>query len=177
MARSIVLRCALAGAMAALVLVALPAQAQWKWRDGAGHVQYSDLPPPSGTPEKDILGRPAAQQRRAAAGAAAAPLPTSAPSAAAAASGGLAPRTVEPELEAKRKQAEAEQAAKKKADDERNAAARADNCKRAKGQIQTLESGVRLARTNDKGEREILDDAQRDAEMKRTRDVVAADCK
>jgi len=69
MARSIVLRCALTGAMAALVLCALPAQAQWKWRDAAGHVQYSDLPPPSGTPEKDILGRPAAQQRRAAAAA------------------------------------------------------------------------------------------------------------
>ena len=175
MARSIVPRCALAGAMAALVLVALPAQAQWKWRDAAGHVQYSDLPPPSGTPDKDILGRPAAQNRAAAA--AAAQLPASAASAPRAAASALAPRTVEPELEAKRKQAEAELAAKKKADDEHNAAARADNCKRAKSQMQTLESGVRLARTNDKGEREILDDAQRDAEMKRTRDVVAADCK
>ncbi len=161
--------------MAALALLALPAHAQWKWRDAAGHVQYSDLPPPLGTPDKDILARPAAQNRAAAV--AAAQLPASAASAPRAAASALAPRTIEPELEAKRKQAEADQAAKKKADEEHNAVARADNCKRAKSQMQTLESGVRLARTNDKGEREILDDAQRDAEMKRTRDVMAADCK
>ena len=35
--------------------IALPAEAQWKWRDKGGHVQYSDLPPPAGTPDQDIL--------------------------------------------------------------------------------------------------------------------------
>jgi len=172
MVRSIALRSVVTGALAALALLALPAQAQWKWRDAAGHVQYSDLPPPSGTPDKDILSRPAVQRR-----AKAATLPASAASAAAAASNPLTPRTVDPELEAKLKKAEADKAAKAKADAEHDAAARADNCTRAKSQMQTLESGVRLARTNDKGEREILDDAQRAAEMKRTRDVMAADCK
>jgi hypothetical protein len=172
MLRSIAFRSVVTGAMAALALFALPAQAQWKWRDAAGHVQYSDLPPPLGTPDKDILARPAVQRR-----AAAAALPASAASAGAAASNPLAPRTVDPELEAKLKKADADKAAKAKADAEHDAAARADNCTRAKSQMQTLESGVRLARTNDKGEREILDDAQRDAEMKRTRGVMAADCK
>ena len=38
--------------------VVLPAEAQWKWRDKGGHVQYSDLPPPAGTPDQDILARP-----------------------------------------------------------------------------------------------------------------------
>ena len=43
--------------------------------------------------------------------------------------------------------------------------------------MRTLESGMRLARTNDKGEREILDDKQRADETQRTRqDVIAADC-
>jgi hypothetical protein len=172
MLRSIAFRSVVTGAMAALALFALPAQAQWKWRDAAGHVQYSDLPPPLGTPDKDILARPAVQRR-----AAAAALPASAASEGAAASNPLAPRTVDPELEAKLKKADADKAAKAKADAEHDAAARADNCTRAKSQMQTLESGVRLARTNDKGEREILDDAQRDAEMKRTRGVMAADCK
>ena len=172
MARPTAVRSIVIGAAAALALLALPAEAQWKWRDAAGHVQYSDLPPPNSTPEKDILARPS--QRKATQATA---LPASAASTAAAASSTLVPRTVEPELEAKRKKAEADQAAKLKADEDKIAAARADNCTRAKGQLKTLESGVRLDRTNDKGEREILDDAARDAEMKRSRDAISADCK
>ena len=170
MVRSVLLRGVMTGAMATLALLALPAQAQWKWRDPAGHVQYSDLPPPSGTPDKDILSRPAAQGRIATAA-----LPASAASGAA--SNPLAPRRTDPELEAKLKKAEADKAAKAKADAEHDAAARAGNCARAKSQLQTLDSGIRLARTNDKGEREILDDTQRAAEMKRSRDVMASDCK
>ena len=34
------------------------AEAQWKWRDAKGNLQFSDLPPPAGTPDKDILHRP-----------------------------------------------------------------------------------------------------------------------
>jgi hypothetical protein len=175
MVRSPALRGLAAGAaLAALVLLALPAQAQWKWRDAAGHVQYSDLPPPSGTPDKDILNRPAVQQRAAAAAAA----PASAASAAlAAASSPLAPRMEDPALEAARKKAEADQAAKAKADADKNAAIHAGNCARAKSEAATLDSGIRLARTNDKGEREILDDAQRAAETKRLQGVMASECK
>ena len=41
----------------------------------------------------------------------------------------------------------------------------------------TLESGIRLAQVNPKtGEREFLDDKQRADEVRRTRDVIAADC-
>jgi len=36
---------------------------------------------------------------------------------------------------------------------------------------------MRLARVNDKGEREVLDDKQRADETKRMRDTIAADCK
>lgn len=168
---------ALFAALAA-ALLALPAEAQWKWKDKTGRVQYSDLPPPAGTPDADILGKPGAQRRTIAAPpAVAASAPASATAAVAAASGALAPRTVDPELEARRKRAEAEHAAKVKAEEDRIAAARADNCVRARSQLATLESGVRLVRSNQKGEREYVDDKQRAEETQRARDAIKSDCK
>ena len=53
-------------ALLAASLIALPATAQWKWRDKGGHVQYSDLPPPPGTADADILARPSPSMRRSA---------------------------------------------------------------------------------------------------------------
>lgn len=150
-------------------LLAVPAQAQWKWRDRNGQTQYSDLPPPAGIAESDILQRPTAAQRTAPAAAAAASGAASGPS--------LAPKGSDPELEAKRRKSEQDVAAKKKAEDEKVAIAKADNCLRAKAQVRTLDSGVRIARTNDKGEREFMDDAARAAETKRAQDIVASDCK
>ncbi len=175
MARTIV---ALLVAVAA-GLVALPSEAQWKWRDKSGHVQYSDLPPPAGTAEQDILGRPSAPVRRSpSTTAAAAPQAAAASSPALAASTAIAARGADAELEAKRKKAEADAAAKAKADQDRVTALRADNCTRAKSQLATLESGIRLAQTNPKtGEREFLDDRQRADEVRRTRDVIADNCK
>jgi Domain of unknown function (DUF4124) len=171
MVRSPALRLVTAGAVACLALLALPAEAQWKWRDPSGHVQYSDLPPPLGTPDKDILARPAAQQRAAAAQPASA---ASAPSVAASAA--LAPRMEDPGLEAARKQVEADKAAKAKADADKNTAIKADNCTRAKSQAASLDSGVRLVRTNKDGEREYLDDDQRAAESKRVQGIISANC-
>ena len=151
--------------------LALPAVAQWKWRDKAGQTQYSDLAPPPGVPEADILQRPTA----ATSGPRAAPI--AAPASGASAAPLTAARASEPELEAKRKKAEQDILDKKKADDTSVAATRAENCNRAKAQMRTIDSGQRMARINDKGEREVLDDAARAAETKRTRDVMASECK
>ena len=150
-------------------LLAVPAQAQWKWRDKNGQTQYSDLPPPPGIAESDILQRPTAAQRAGAAGAVAA--------SGAASGAALVPKGSDPELEAKRRKTDQDAAAKKKAEDEKVAIAKADNCLRAKAQLRTLDSGVRIARTNDKGEREFMDDAARAAEAKRTQDIISSDCK
>ena len=162
---------------AVLALIALPAEAQWKWKDKSGHVQYSDLPPPSGTPDQDILSRPSAQRRNNPGS----PFPAASAASTAqvvgSASSPLAPKMVEPELEAKRKKAEAEQVAKNKAEEERVAAIKADNCARARAHLRTLDSGIRLMRTNEKGEREFLDDKQRGDETQHARDAIAADCK
>ena len=178
MTRSVLL--ALAVTLAATFL-ATPAEAQWKWKDKSGRVQYSDLPPPQGTPDSDILNRPSGGSGRqvppaspaalAAAGLSASGASASAPAAA------PAPRGPDPELEAKRKIAEQEQQKKIKDLEAKMAAAKADNCVRAKSQLQTIDSGIRLARSNEKGEREFLDDAQRAAERKRAQDAITSDCK
>jgi hypothetical protein len=179
MVRSSVFRTVMTAAAAVLLLVSLPAEAQWKWKDKGGRIQYSDLPPPVGTPEQDILSKPSAPRRTAitapAASQASAPVVTA--GASGPASGPLAPRTVDPELEAKRKKAETDLAAKNKAQEERIAAAKADNCNRARTQLRTIDTGVRLTRANEKGEREYLDDKQRAEETKRAKDAIAADCK
>ncbi|MDH3210023.1 MAG: DUF4124 domain-containing protein [Burkholderiaceae bacterium] len=148
--------------------VCLPAVAQWKWRDKSGRVQYSDLAPPAEVAERDILQRPTGSE-------APTPLPpASAPSAAALP---LMPKASDPELEARRRKLEEEAAAKKKAEEERLAAAKAENCLRAQRHLSNLEEGLRIQRTNEKGEREFLDDKSRAEEAQRAREVIASDCK
>jgi|KBSMisStandDraft_5_1062788.scaffolds.fasta_scaffold351631_2 predicted component of type VI protein secretion system len=156
--------------------LALPAAAQWKWRDQNGHTQYSDTPPPPSVADKDILQRPGGATGGARHAATTAPMATP-PASAASGAPTLAPKTVDNELEAKRKKTEQEAEDKKKAEDAKVAAARAENCARAKAQQRTLDSGVRLSRTNDKGEREFLDDKARAKEAERTRDALASECK
>jgi hypothetical protein len=104
--------------------------------------------------------------------AAAAPVAVAAPAAA----NTPKPGGLDKALEEKRRQAEAAEAEKKKAEEARVAAIRADNCSRAKSGKAGFDSGQRIARTNEKGEREILDDAQREAEVKRLDAVIARDC-
>ena len=154
--------------------LALPAAAQWKWRDRSGHTQYSDLPPPPGTAEQDILMRPtAATITRSTVPAAPASAASGAPL--------LVPKSGDPELEAKRKKAEQkseqEAADKKKAEDAKIAATKAENCSRARAQMRSIDSGMRMATTDVKGERIVMDDSARAAEAKRTQAVIASDCK
>lgn len=156
-----------------------PVAAQWKWKDKTGRVQYSDLPPPPNVSESEILQRPSGAARKApafapnSAQAAAAAL---AASAAASAAEGTAAKGTDPELEAKRRKAAEEETAKRRAEEEKQKAAKAENCQRAKANLRALDDGMRMARVNEKGEREILDDKGRAEEAKRTRDVIASDC-
>jgi hypothetical protein len=160
-----------AAAAAVFLLAALPADAQWRWRDANGRVTASDLPPPHEIPDKDILQRPAgarAATPRPAPAAASAVAPSAAPAAASA---------VDKELEAKKRAAEQQQKDKAKAEEQRLAAARADNCARARKHLATMESGQRIARMNSQGEREILDDKARAEEVRRAREVIGSDCR
>lgn len=164
------------GLSALLLLMAGPALAQWKWRDAAGKVQYSDLPPPAGVAEKDILQRPPGQRQpviirpigQEAAAPAAAPAPASQAS---------APSRADLERQAKAKQEQEQQARKQKEEERRVAEQRAENCKRASSHLRMLEDGVRISRRNEAGETEYLDERQRAEEMQRTRAVISSDCR
>ncbi len=173
-----------------LLLASSFASAQWVWMEG-GRKVFSDTAPPASVPDKSIVKRP---------GGGGAPMPTPAavtPTAPAVQTEGEtsaqapaqapaqtpAPATATPqlpagdkELEARKKQAEQAEEAKKKAEEQRIAKARAENCARAKQAKNTMDSGVRLATTNAKGEREVMDDKARAAETRRLDEVVRSDC-
>lgn len=153
--------------LALAVACALPAlaAAQWQWVDKDGRKVFSDQAPPASVPDSKIVKRPGA-------GFGGVPETAAAPAAPAPKVSGK-----DKELEEKKKQAEAAEAEKQKAEEEKVAAVRQENCKRFKSAKATLDSGVRIAHTNDKGEREILDDNQRAAEVRRIDDLIARDCR
>ena len=155
--------------LACLLLFAGPAEAQWKWRDGRGQIHISDIPPPRDVPDKDVLQRPDPAARK--------PAPAAAPAASAVAAAAPGKAPVDPELEERRKRAEQEQAARAKADEQKAAAVRQDNCRRAREQLATLDSGQRIARIKADGEREILDDDARAKEAARVREIMASECR
>ena len=154
------------------------ATAQWVWKEGDRRV-FSDTAPPASVPDKNIVKRPGAgaplvapaPATAPAEGAAVAAVPGAAPAAA-------APKlpTVDKELEAKKKQAEQADEARKKAEEQRVAQARAETCAQARKAKATMDSGVRLATTNAKGEREIMDDKARAAEAQRMDSIIRSDC-
>ena len=157
---------------------ALGAAAQWQWIDKDGRKVFSDRPPPAEVPVKSILKQPGGAPI---ARPAAAPEASSAENAApAAAASKPAAKPVaagkDKELEEKKAAAEAAEAAKKKAEEEKIARAKAENCTRARQAKATLESGVLMKQTNAQGERVIMDEASRNAEIKRTNDIIASDC-
>lgn len=164
---------------------ALSAAAQYQWVGKDGRKVFSDRPPPADIQDKDIIKQPGnrrvalpeipAETTEAASTSAAV-----APAAAAAKPkvDANAPKISgkDAELAAKKKKLEEEAAAKRKAEEEKVAQALAENCERAKKAVATLQSGVRVASTNAKGEREIMDDSVRASETRRVQAVVDRDC-
>lgn len=144
------------------------AVAQWQWIDNSGSKVFSDRAPPPDIPTKNILKQPGGGPKT---------LLVAAPTVPGVAASAPKISGIDKALEEKKKQAEEAQATQRKAELDKNAAARTDNCKRAKLSKSNYDSGVRIARTNDKGESEILDDAARAAEVKRLEEVMASDCK
>jgi type IV secretory pathway VirB10-like protein len=143
--------------MAAAILFAAcsAASAQWVWKEGERKV-FSDTPPPASVAEKNILKRPGFNAPPVAPPAAAA----EAPAEGAAAAPVAAPQV--PKVD--------------RAEEQRVAKMRADSCERARKAKATMDSGVRLATTNAKGEREIMDDKARAAEARRMDDIMRSDC-
>jgi hypothetical protein len=138
-----------------LAFAALPALAQHVWLDDKGVKQYSDQPPPAGTPASRILQSPG-------------PRPAASASAPAPSGPTLAERNADFEKRrierAEREQKESEQAAMEK---EKNR-----NCEQARAYGRALANGGRIARTDANGERSYLTDAQRAEETARVQRVL-----
>jgi len=160
----------------ALSAASLPALAQWQWTDSAGKAVFSDRAPPPEVPDKAIRKRPSTASVADPAPAASGPSIVPATSAASAPSAASPPviRRTDSALAAKAKQAEV---AQRGAQEARLRQARADNCARAKSALAHLATGQRVARSNDRGEREVLDDAARALEQRRLQGVVDTECR
>jgi hypothetical protein len=165
-------------------VVALPlsANAQWQWIDKDGKKVFSDQAPPPDVPEKNILRRSGTPPPRPSAGISSPDAPAAEGAEAAAAkpresAAAPKPSGVDKELEEKAKKAEAEEKAKRAAEEAKVAKAKVDSCSRAREGKSTLDSGIRIAKVNAKGEREIMDDGARAAEQKRIQSVIDSDCK
>jgi len=156
----------------------LVADAQWEWIDKGGKKVFSDQAPPPDIPDKSIVrraGSPSPRSNFAPAGAAPEVMLAPAPSASAASA--PRPTGVDKELEEKTRKAEEAEKAKQVAEAQKVAKAKADNCGRARQGKATFDSGIRVARLNAQGEREIMDDKARATEQQRLQSVIDNDCK
>jgi type IV secretory pathway VirB10-like protein len=161
--------------LALAALLPVLCSAQWRWVDKSGRTVFSDQPPPADVPAANIVTKPG--KSRAVEMPAVASQPAQAAPPLQVASSAARPSGKDKELLEKKKQAEAAEEAKKKAHDQEVARVQAENCARARQAKASFDSGARIARTNEKGEREFLDDDQRAAETHRLEQVIASDCK
>lgn len=127
----------------------------YSWRDAEGKVHYSDMPPAGQVNARKIA--PAAttsgdteNARR-----------------------DLANR----EMEFKKRQQDAAEVAAKDEKNKADAAERLRNCDQAKSYLRALESGARISRTNENGERAFLDERSRQQETATAGRAVESWCK
>jgi hypothetical protein len=148
---------------AALAFAAAATAQQYKWVDRNGRTQYGDAPPPGvkATPLRGPAG-PAAP-------------PSASATDAATRKGPMTPAEMEADF--RKRKLEAEKAQEKQAAASQEAAAKKENCQRAQAYLQTLESGQRIARTDAKGERYYLEDADIAREKTEARQSVQSWCK
>ena len=138
-----------------LAFAAAPALAQHVWLDEKGVKQYSDQPPPAGTPASRILqshgSRPAA------------------PATAAASSG---PTLAERNADFEKRRIERAERERKEGEQAAMAKEKERNCEQAGAYGRALANGGRIARTDANGERSYLTDAQRAEETARVQQVL-----
>lgn len=155
----------------ALMLFASVSYAQYVWVDANGTKQFSDRPPPPGIPAKNIIKQPGGSSART--DAATAPGTPAPPVAEDKAPLSLAEREAEYRKRAKAKEEEDKKTSQANAAKATNKAA----CEGARTYKRTLEQGLRVTTTDKNGERSVLDDAQRAAEMARANKTIAEACK
>jgi hypothetical protein len=156
-------------ALAAAGFVAAPSLAQqlYKYTGPDGKVQYSDRPPAEGGKAEKITGR----------------VSSVSPPASAAAAGGDAAKAGAPKSPAEREQEfrkrrlETQEKASKDAKLAEEKRAQDASCAAARRQLSGLQSGARVARINEQGEREFLEDNGIQQEVQRLQREIDAGCK
>jgi uncharacterized protein YaiL (DUF2058 family) len=130
----------------------------YKWKDKTGATRYADLPP-EGNQKHETLGRkkvtksgvtpPASEATKAT---------TSAPAPANTQPSKVEVNDDDQEDAAKLRQKNADIEKKNKQEKEKQAKMNAENCKAAKSNLASMSQGGRVYKTNEKGEREYMDD-------------------
>jgi hypothetical protein len=133
---------------------------QYKWVDQDGKVRYGDTPPP---------GAKATRLKPPGGGASST---ASAPEAAAKKDA----KPLTPEEAFRKRQEDAAKDRDKQAQAEQQAQAKRQNCTQAREALRSLESGDRIQRTDAKGERYYLEDAEIARETARARQAVQQWC-
>ena len=146
-----------------LALLASGAQAQvlcWTTKDGKR--QCGDTPPPG------VKATPIGSQ--------AVPAAPAAPAATGDAAKKGATPPGDPAMASKQRQADAQKAAEKEKQAKEQAEAKQQNCESARNALRSLESGQRISRVGQDGERYFLDEQQIAQETERARQAVAKNC-
>jgi hypothetical protein len=137
--------------------LATASQAQtYSWKDANGKIHYGDRPPAEKqTQARKLQGAPSETSD----------VSTARKSAA------------ERQFDEREKRAKAEEGAKNPPETTEQVRQREENCRRAKANLASLESGQARFSVNDKGERIALDGAVRETELARARKSVEDWCK
>ena len=145
------------GIASTVAVVSAHAQS-YQWRDSNGRLVISDRPPPASVRD----ARPV----------------NAAPPAASSTTESAAPRTTaEQNMEFRKRQQEARERSDKEAKEAAATAQKRENCERARNQLATLESGNhRLVVPDGKGGEVFVEGDVKEAEMERTRKIIAESC-
>jgi len=158
-----------------LTVASISAHAEtFQWKDSNGQTVVSDVPPPATAKGRRSIGgvKPAVVSEVIPEKTGDAPKTADAPKVA------DAPKTTaEKDLDFKKRQQEAKEKADKQAKEQAAEKEKSENCDRARRNLAALESNQPLNTLDDKGERKLMDSAQRDQEIERARKFMADSCK
>ncbi|HAC90543.1 MAG TPA: hypothetical protein DCF63_07895 [Planctomycetaceae bacterium] len=172
----------------ASVSASVAATEVYKWKDAQGRTRYTDIPPPSNVPYVTLSGKkspaPAALPDVAGAPDIAGENPATPPTPANPANAsGSAKTPADKDLEDAKKQQAAEEQRKKEEQKKKKEEMEADqklrekNCSSAKANLLQLKEGGRIYSTNEKGEREYLEVADRAKKIAEAEKEVEEWCK
>jgi len=158
----------LAFVVGAALFAAVPAAAElYKYLGPDGKIHYSDRPPPDGRKAEKVTN-----SRISSVG------PGGAPAAGGDAAKSSAPKTAaEQEQAFRQRRIDADERARKDEKLAQEQRQKAESCTGARRELAGLQSGARVARLNEQGERIYLDDAGVQGEIARIQREIAVGCK